>query len=221
VTDTRLRWLVRGGVVLVRTLAMTWRIELSNAEPMRRARHASDKGVIFALWHGELLPLLWQHRGEGVRVVISEHRDGEIIARIAESLGFRTVRGSTTRGGARALLAMCDALERGEEIAVTPDGPRGPAHVFAPGTLVAAQRAGVSVLPVAVAVSSAWRLGSWDAFMIPKPFARLTIAYGDPLMVSAPGAREAATEAPRFADALERTVSTAERAAGGSATGAS
>ena len=205
---------------LIRALYSTWRVRMVNDEPLRALR-ADGRGFVFALWHGQLLPLLAHHRDQGVRVLISEHRDGEIIARIAESLGLRTMRGSTTRGGARALLAMCDALERGEEIAVTPDGPRGPAHVFAPGALIAAQRAGVSILPVAVAASSAWRLGSWDAFMIPKPFARLTIAYGDPLMVSASGAREAATEAPRFAEALERAVSTAERVAGGAAKGAS
>lgn len=204
---------------LIRALYSTWRVRIVNDGPLRALR-AEGRGFVFALWHGQLLALLAHHRDQGTRVLISEHRDGEIIARIAESLGFRTVRGSTTRGGARALLAMCDALERGEEIAVTPDGPRGPAHVFAPGALVAAQRAGVPILPVAVAASSAWRLGSWDAFMIPKPFARLTIAYGDPLMVSASGAREAAAEAPRFANALDRAVSTAERVAGGAAKGA-
>lgn len=174
---------------------------------------AAGRGFIFSLWHGQLLPLLAHHRDEGARVLISEHRDGEIIARIAESLGFRTVRGSTTRGGARALLAMCDALERGEEIAITPDGPRGPAHVFAPGALIAAHRAGVPIVPVGVAVSSAWRLRSWDAFAIPKPFTRVTIAYGAPLTVDAASARDAASEAPRFARAMNAAVALAEGAA--------
>lgn len=197
---------------LIRALRATWRTRVVNEAPWRALR-ADGRGFVFALWHGQLLPLLAHHRDQGVRVLISEHRDGEIIARIAESLGFRTVRGSTTRGGARALLAICDALERGDEIAITPDGPRGPAHVFAPGALVAAQRAGVAIVPVGVAVSRAWRLGSWDAFTIPKPFARLTIAYGDPVMVAASGAREAAAEAPHFAEAIQRAVAAAESAA--------
>ena len=197
---------------LIRALCATWRVRVVNEAPWRALR-ADGRGFIFSLWHGQLLPLLAHHRDQQARVLISEHRDGEIIARIAESLGFRTLRGSTTRGGARALLAMCDALERGEEIAITPDGPRGPAHVFAPGALVAAQRAGVPIVPVGVAVSSAWRLRSWDAFTIPKPFARLTIAYGAPLTVEATTVRGAATEAPRFAEAMQRAVAAAEDAA--------
>ena len=195
-SETRLRWLVRGGVVLVRALAVTWRIELTNAEPMRRARGAGQKGVIFALWHGELLPLLWQHRGEGVKVVISEHRDGEIIARVAEALGYGTVRGSTSRGGGRALIQLIRELDSGNDIAVTPDGPRGPAHVFAPGAAIAAQRTGAPVIPVRVVASRAWRLRSWDRFIIPKPFARIRIGYGDPTPVRASTPREAAAQAP-------------------------
>ena len=197
---------------LIRALLATWRVRATGEEHVRALR-AAGRPFIFSLWHGQLLPLLAYHHDQGVRVLISEHRDGEIIARIAESLGFRTVRGSTTRGGARALLAMCDALGRGDEIAVTPDGPRGPAHVFAPGALVAAQRADVPIIPVGLAVSRAWRLHSWDRFMIPKPFAHLSIAYGEPMRVEARSARDAAAEAPRFAEAMQRTVAAAEAAA--------
>ena len=197
---------------LIRTLVTSWRIRVIGAEPWRALR-AAGRPFIFSLWHGQLLPLLAHHRDEGVRVLISEHRDGEIIARIATSLGFHTVRGSTTRGGARALLAMCDALDRGDEVAITPDGPRGPVHVFAPGALVAAHRAGAPIVPAAIAVSSAWRLHSWDAFTIPKPFAHVTIAYGAPLMVEAENARDAAAEAPRFAAALQAAAAAAAHAA--------
>jgi lysophospholipid acyltransferase (LPLAT)-like uncharacterized protein len=198
---------------LVRALYGSWRVHSIGEEPWRALR-AKREPFIFALWHGQLLPLLAHHHDQGVRVLISEHRDGEIIARIAHALGFVTVRGSTTRGGARALLAMCDALGRGEEIAVTPDGPRGPARVFAPGALVAAQRAGVPIVPAAIAASRAWRLRSWDGFTIPKPFAQVTVAYGAPMRVEATSARDAAEEAPRFAAALDATVAAAERAAG-------
>ena len=107
--------------------------------------------MIFTLWHGELLPLLWHHRAQDIAVVISEHRDGEIIARIAESLGYATVRGSTSRGGGRALIGLMRALEEGRDGAVTPDGPRGPAHVFAPGAAIAAQRTGAPLVPIRAA----------------------------------------------------------------------
>ena len=79
---------------------------MTHDDAVARLRARRRQPVIFALWHGQLLPLLWHHRGEGVAVLISEHRDGEIIARIAEALGYRTVRGSTSRGAARALLGL-------------------------------------------------------------------------------------------------------------------
>jgi hypothetical protein len=108
------------------------------------------------------------------------------------------IRGSTTRGAERALLSLVRELEAGREVAITPDGPRGPARSFAPGALIAAQRSGAPILPVAASADRAWRLGSWDRFVIPKPFARITVAYGDPATVDAASARAAANEGPRF-----------------------
>ena len=145
-----------------------------------------------------MLPLLYVHRKEGVSVLISEHRDGELIARIAESLGFRAVRGSSTRGASRALVALARELEGGHDIAITPDGPRGPARSFAPGALIAAQRAAAPVIAVGVSAATAWRLGTWDRFRIPRPFSRVSIAYSDPVMVDAGSLRAAAEETARF-----------------------
>lgn len=199
------------GPLIIRLLRATWRVRTIDDAPWRALRR-DGKPFIFALWHGELLPLVVLHRDEGVRVLISEHGDGEVIARIAQRLGLATIRGSTTRGAARALLAMCDALETGSEVAVTPDGPRGPARVFAPGAVVAAHRSGAPIVPIGVAASRAWRLRSWDAFMIPKPFARVTVAYGAPRHVDATDARAAAAEAPIFAADLDAAVARAEAA---------
>jgi hypothetical protein len=170
-----------------------------------------NHGFIFSLWHGQLLPLLWQHRGEGVLVLISEHRDGEIVARAATSLGFGLIRGSSTRGADRALISMSRELQAGKEVAITPDGPKGPSEKFAPGALIAAQRSDSFIVPVAAAADRAWRLNSWDRFMIPKPFARVTIAYGEPAKVSATSPRAAAEEGPRF----EQLMGEAVRMAGG------
>jgi lysophospholipid acyltransferase (LPLAT)-like uncharacterized protein len=157
-----------------------------------------------------MLPLVVRHRDQGVKVLISEHRDGELIARIATGLGLDTIRGSTTRGAARALLAMATALTSGAEIAVTPDGPKGPARSFAPGTVIAAQRAAAPIVAIGVAASRAWRLRSWDSFMIPKPFARVVVAYSNPRYVDAPDARHAAEQAPAFEALLNTAVLTAE-----------
>jgi lysophospholipid acyltransferase (LPLAT)-like uncharacterized protein len=186
-------------------LARTWRVRVVNGEAVQQLR-ASKLPFIYALWHGHLLPLLWHHRDEGVVVLISEHRDGEIVARAAESLGYGLIRGSTTRGADRALIALVRELQAGREIAITPDGPKGPAGKFAPGALIAAQRSGTFILPVAASASRAWRLKSWDRFMIPKPFARVTVAYGAPTKVLATNPRAAVEEASRFERLLSDAV---------------
>ena len=210
--ERRLRWLTRGGYAALRALAATWRLHVVGREPVDALR-ARGEPLVFAFWHGQMLPLLFQHRDEGVAILISAHRDGELIARVAHRFGFRTVRGSTSRGGGRALLGLVRELEQGREVAVTPDGPRGPAERFAPGALVAAQRAGAHIIPVAASARPAWRLRSWDRFMIPKPFARVTVAYGPPTRVQAATARDAGGEAERFerlvGDAVARSRTTA------------
>jgi lysophospholipid acyltransferase (LPLAT)-like uncharacterized protein len=201
-TEARLRWTVRLGAAVIRALASTWRFRVTN-ETYIAEQHAQGNRLIYTLWHGELLPLLWLHRHEGVAVVISEHRDGEIVARIAETLGYETIRGSTSRGGSRALIGLMRALDNGRDVAVTPDGPRGPAHVFAPGAAIAAQRTGASILPTRASASRAWRLKSWDRFLVPKPFARVDVVYGTPTTVEASSPREAAEHAPRLQGLLE------------------
>jgi hypothetical protein len=209
----KIRLIVALGGALLRLLALTWRKRLVNAD----AYLALVKGgqpVIFAFWHGDMLPLLFSHFGQRVSLLISEHRDGEIIARIGESLGYGSVRGSTTRGAGRALLGLIRELETGSSIAVTPDGPRGPARTFAPGALVAAQRAGAPIVPVGAWASSAWRLRSWDRFMVPKPFARVVVAYAEPTWVEGDGAREAAAQVERFAALQRAAVARAYAAAG-------
>lgn len=178
-------------------LARTWRFRVVNVGHLRDLR-ATGRPFIFSLWHGQLLPLLWHHRGQGVSVLISEHRDGEMVARTAQWLGYGLIRGSTTRGAERALLSLVRELEAGREVAITPDGPKGPARTFAPGALIAAHRSKSPILPVAASVDRAWRLRSWDGFIIPKPFARITVAYGPPTEVEAASARAAAADAPRF-----------------------
>jgi len=189
---------------LIRLLASTWRYRVINEEALTELRAAGGP-FVFSIWHGQLLPLLWHHRAQGVAILVSEHRDGELIARFAESLGYGTIRGSSSRGAAGALLGLVRALEDGREVGITPDGPRGPACSYAPGAAVAASRAGALILPLAAHADRAWRLSSWDRFMIPRPFARVTLAYGEP--VRPPGdARAAAAETPRLELAMNTAV---------------
>ena len=196
------RWKARLGATLVRVLASTWRMRTEHGEELAAARR-DGRRVIFALWHGELLPLLWHQRGERVAIVISEHRDGEIIAQIAESLGYSTVRGSSSRGGSRALIGLMRAIDSGLDGAITPDGPRGPARVFAPGAAIAAQRTGALVAPIRARTDRAWRLKSWDRFLIPKPFAKVIVSFGPLTGVDAGSPREAADQSPRLQALLD------------------
>jgi lysophospholipid acyltransferase (LPLAT)-like uncharacterized protein len=198
----KLRWIVRLGVPLVRAIGATWRIRLINHATTIDVLRRERRPIVFALWHGDMLPLLYHHRNEGVTVLISEHRDGELIARTAESLGFRTLRGSSSRGASRALVGLARELEAGHDVAITPDGPRGPARSFAPGALIAAQRANAPVIAVGMCAASAWHLRTWDRFKIPRPFSRIRIAYSAPVMLDADSARAAAGEASRFQELM-------------------
>jgi len=209
--DQKAGRLARAGVLLVRLLGRTWRISASHDAEIAKLR-AAGQPIVFSLWHGDLLPLLYHHRDEGVTVLISEHGDGEIIARIAESLGYRTVRGSTSRGAARALLELAREVEDGHDLAITPDGPRGPAKTVAPGVAVVANRAAAPVIGAAVFAPSAWRLKSWDRFLIPRPFARVSIAYSDAARIDGAGSREAAREADRVGAMMQEAEQRAREA---------
>jgi lysophospholipid acyltransferase (LPLAT)-like uncharacterized protein len=120
------------------------------------------------------------------------------------------VRGSTSRGAARALLGACREIESGHDLAITVDGPRGPAGSVAPRALIISQRTSAPLVPTATSVSSAWRLRSWDRFMIPKPFARVVVTYGEPILIEAESARDAAGDAERVGRAIHAATAAAQ-----------
>lgn len=171
------------GLALVGLLARTWRYRLVHRE-RAQALYDARQPFIYAIWHNRILPLLYAHRDEAMVLLISRHRDGGYLADLAERLGYRFVRGSTQRGGDVGLLGIVRALKGGSVVAVTPDGPRGPAERVKPGVVAAAQHAGVPIIPGTARVSRAWRLSSWDRFCIPKPFATIDVVYGVPVEVS-------------------------------------
>ena len=197
----KVRWSSRLGFGFIRALAGTWRFRIVN-ESAYASERSAGRPVVLALWHGEMLPLLYRHRNQGIAVIVSEHGDGEIIARILGRFGFRLIRGSSSRGAARALIAAERELRAGNVVGITPDGPRGPRHSVAPGALLAAHRAGAAIVPLTAHAQSFWQLGSWDGFLIPKPFTTVTVAYGDPIRVEAPTSREAAEMTDHLAAAL-------------------
>ncbi|MCC6245733.1 MAG: lysophospholipid acyltransferase family protein [Gemmatimonadaceae bacterium] len=209
VLDWRTRTAMWAGTMVLRVLGATWRVRVSGREALL-ARDARAPRVVYTLWHGQMLPILFAHR-QRTGVLISEHRDGEIIAGVVSAFGFFGIRGSTTRGGARALLACVRALHDGADVAITPDGPRGPIHSYAPGALVVAFRARADVVSIVAHVDRCWRLSSWDAFVIPKPFARITIRYGAPMTLTAADVREASAQTSHFAALMHGEVAAAAR----------
>jgi len=163
-------------------LGVTWRYRVEgwhHVEPFRRAR----RPIVAVVWHGRLLPVAFRHRREGVGVLVSRHRDGGYLAGVAARWGYRVVRGSTRRGGVAGLLGIVRLLEEGHDVAVTPDGPQGPAERVQIGAVAAAQRASAPIVPITAAADRAWWVQSWDRFLVPKPFARVRLAYGSPITV--------------------------------------
>jgi lysophospholipid acyltransferase (LPLAT)-like uncharacterized protein len=152
----------------------TMRVQVVSPEPTQPARP-----FIFALWHGRLLPLTYLHRNQGVSTLISRSADGEYIARIVERWGYQAIRGSSSRGGGTALREIVKAARAGKSIAVTPDGPRGPRQKLKRGVLTAAQLSGIPILPVSAGATRAWWIEGWDRFLVPKPFSRLYVHYGN------------------------------------------
>lgn len=171
------------GAPLLRTLCRTLRVEVVGAERLAALDRAGTP-FILATWHGRILPSVWFWRDRGMVVVISENFDGEWIARIVARFGYGTARGSSSRGGARALRQLLTAARR-SATAFTVDGPRGPAGVVQPGVAWLAKATGQPVLPFHAEAARHWTLGSWDRTQIPRPFARVVMAIGEPVMVAA------------------------------------
>jgi len=167
-----------------RLLAASWRIRTID-EDRWRPLYEARRPHVFLLWHEALLPLLWQHRRQSIAIVVSAARDGQYLADFAVSLGYRTVRGSSRRGAARALLGAVRELRAGYPVAFTPDGPTGPRREMKPGAVAAAQRGGGVIVPLHAEARRAWRLDSWDRLMIPRPGAEVRIRYGRPFEVAA------------------------------------
>jgi lysophospholipid acyltransferase (LPLAT)-like uncharacterized protein len=175
-------------------LARTWRIRTRH-ELRWRALVEAHQPFVFLLWHEALLPLLWRHRHQQIAIVVSEAREGRYLSDFAGRIGYRLLPGSSTRGGARALLGAIRVLQEGTPVAFTPDGPRGPRRVLKPGAIRAAQRAGALVLPLHASARRVRRLGSWDHLMIPLPFSAVEVAYGEPFQIGkGPGGLQAGLE---------------------------
>jgi len=186
---------------LMRAWSCTLRISMEDDSGLLNPRRLPGP-VILALWHNRIFPLppLWQkfasHRPK-LLVLTSASNDGAALASAMAVCGHGAIRGSSSRRGAAALIALKRALLAGSDIAVTPDGPRGPRYSLQAGLVKLASTTGAPIIPIHVRFSSAWRLKSWDRFIIPKPFSRVRISFDVPIAVG-PRLSEDAFEAERL-----------------------
>ncbi|HET7274301.1 MAG TPA: lysophospholipid acyltransferase family protein [Longimicrobiaceae bacterium] len=204
----RRRIISGAGGALLTNLLRTARFEVSGRQYYEESWGAR-KPVIFALWHGRLLPCSFFHRNEGLATLISQHRDGDYIAGVVQGWGYRTIRGSSSRGGSAALREIVRTVKR-TAIAITPDGPRGPREKVKLGTLFAAQLGKVPIIPVSAGTPRAWWFEGWDRFMVPKPFARIKLIYGAPIEIPRKADQD---ELANYADLVERELNKLTRLA--------
>jgi lysophospholipid acyltransferase (LPLAT)-like uncharacterized protein len=183
--DWRSSWAKRAQVALIAGLGyplinalghtLRWRVEgLQHYDAVL----ASGRQPVMAFWHGRILPATFYFRRRGIVVITSENFDGEWIARIIERFGFGTARGSSSRGGLKAMLQLVRDMEQGKPAGFTLDGPRGPARVAQPGAVWLARATGNPVLPFHIEASSHWTTTSWDRTQIPKPFSTVALVIG-------------------------------------------
>ncbi len=173
-------WLIPPiGALLIRLIYLT------NRKTFHLPQAIPTEPVIFAFWHGDLLlqPYLYYQfrQSPKANVLISDHFDGQIIARIMRYFKLGTIHGSTTRGGAKVLIQGLKSLSEGYDIGITPDGPKGPRHEMSDGAVIMAQKRKAKVIVYSCVPSKFWQLPSWDRFTIPKPFGRLDFYASEPI----------------------------------------
>lgn len=176
------------GTTILRVLFLTLRLQFEDRSEF--TRNILKRPVIMCFWHNRILGItlafLRHYPGslrKGVNVLTSASRDGEILAHVMGQLGMDAVRGSSSRRGSRAVRELVDLVRDGHDVAITPDGPRGPQYSFGPGAISLAQLTGTPITPVHARFSRCVRMKTWDGFIIPLPFSRVSVKVDDPIYV--------------------------------------
>ncbi len=168
------------GAPLLKLYFATLRISRVGWETVRSFK---GRPAIYVFWHENMLVPLSAFHGHNVSVLISQHSDGEMIARIVRKFGNRAIRGSSTRGGENAYAEMKSVLLSGGQIGITPDGPRGPRRKMKPGAVRLAMETGLPIIPLAVVAEKFRRLPSWDRFLLVRPFSKCALIVGSPIFI--------------------------------------
>ncbi len=157
--------------------------------------HKAGKRFILSFWHGQLFMGTYAFRNRGIVVMASQNRDGDYIARVLERFGYSTARGSGTRGSRAAIIEILRQMKQNRDVAFALDGPLGPRYVAKSGAAYVAHKTGNAVLPFSISVEKKWVLGSWDRFVLPKPFSRALLVLGSPIYVDTDATDEAIEKA--------------------------
>ena len=170
------------GPGLIRCLGILCRYRIEGEERLLKAIDDGE-GVIIAVWHGRMLLPIYHFRNRKFTSLVSLHRDGELITRVVTKLGYIIRRGSPREGGWEGFTAMCRDIRNGRVVSIFPDGPTGPRYNLKDGVIQLARITGASIFPMTFSAKSNWRAGSWDRFMIMKPFSRGIIMVGEPITI--------------------------------------
>ncbi|MFO7712828.1 lysophospholipid acyltransferase family protein [Desulfosarcina sp.] len=173
----------RVGLLFVRLLSRTYRYRLVDREHEQRVLDAHGT-VVYASWHQRFFPgITFFATRKPIAIMISQSRDGEMIARVVDILGWRAVRGSSSKGSLRALKELHALTRQGYRVGHIVDGPQGPFGVIKPGLLSIAQFSGAPILPVILSAQRCWVFSSWDRFMVPKPFSKIFVRFAPPIVI--------------------------------------
>ncbi len=154
----------------------------------------NNRNFIYAVWHSRQVFLAYAHKNRKVCALVSKSKDGEYMARVLDKLGITAARGSTSKGGHQALIELMDAAKAGFNIALTPDGPRGPKRKVQQGIIYLAQKTAIPILPVSCGLTRKLTFSSWDEFQVPLPFGAASIVYGKPIYAAESDSPDAKAE---------------------------
>lgn len=196
--------LSRAIFTVANAIGATLRIQTENWEAVREL----PTGRIFAGLHGRSMIPARFFKGMGFWAIISLSRDGEMQSRIFTLFGFQILRGSSGRGGERALIESIRVLKKGDTMAITPDGPRGPSGVVQPGILLMAKKSGCAIIPVGSSAKRGWYAPTWDNYLIPFPFSKASFVFGEPVYVPANASDEEIEEIRQHVEAKIHEVQT-------------